>query len=316
MSGPTLFEFRPYHKGLKLNLKMTTATPWNNLKTKEVLLRLLEDFENITKELIEGIASVAAQRGPVQQLSSAVTQIFDKIIEKNKEIQDTIRIGEEQIARQHHIVRARDEIAKMDQEILQLQSQLKEAESTLSNALFEAKRKLTVLKEAGRGAISSEDLIKYAFRISSSNSVESPPDWVPGDPRRPYPLDLEMRCGFLGQIMQEEGKMAAPHILNESNAAAQVENKQTEHIETKAESLSDQEGKFFKSSTTAWPSSDLGNPVVYSQIDQMQKEPSYTMISANAVQPREIFNGGQPSTRTDDVEFMSSFSDSSSSESP
>ncbi len=123
---------------------MTTATPWNNLKTKEVLLRLLEDFENITKELIEGIASVAAQRGPVQQLSSAVTQIFDMIIEKNKEIQDTIRIGEEQIAKQHHIVRARDEIAKMDQEILQLQSQLKEAESTLSNALFEAKRKLTV----------------------------------------------------------------------------------------------------------------------------------------------------------------------------
>ena len=31
-----------------------------------------------------------------------------------------------------------------------------------------------------KAAVSSEDLIKFAFRISSSNAVEAPPDWQPG----------------------------------------------------------------------------------------------------------------------------------------
>ena len=39
------------------------------------------------------------------------------------------------------------------------------------------------------------------------------------------------------------------------------------------------------------------------------------MVSANAVQPQNIFNGGQGPTNADDVEFMSSSSDSSSSDS-
>ena len=66
------------------------------------------------------------------------------------------------------------------------------------------------------GAVSPEDLIKYAHRISQSCSVVSPVGWqisechrrveladhllIAGDPRRPFPQDIEMRRGFLGQL--------------------------------------------------------------------------------------------------------------------
>ena len=45
----------------------------------------------------------------------------------------------------------------------------------------------------------SEELIKYAHKISSSHAVAAPYNWEQGDPRRPYPIDLEMRQGLLCQ---------------------------------------------------------------------------------------------------------------------
>lgn len=67
--------------------------------------------------------------------------------------------------------------------------------------------------------MSPEDLIKYAHRISQSSSVVSPVGWqigeqshrcgmkadltspsLAGDTRRPFPQDIEMRRGFLGQL--------------------------------------------------------------------------------------------------------------------
>ena len=70
--------------------------------------------------------------------------------------------------------------------------------------------------------MSSEELIKYAHRISASNAVSAPHNWQQGivqarrgrnksfftmynyflnsgDPRRPYPTDVEMRIGLLGR---------------------------------------------------------------------------------------------------------------------
>ena len=45
----------------------------------------------------------------------------------------------------------------------------------------------------------SEDLIKYSHKISASNAVCAPLSWRQGDPRRPYPTDIEMRGGFLAR---------------------------------------------------------------------------------------------------------------------
>ena len=55
------------------------------------------------------------------------------------------------------------------------------------------------IERAKDNPVSSEELIKYSHRISASNAVCAPLTWQQGDPRRPYPTDIEMRLGFLGR---------------------------------------------------------------------------------------------------------------------
>jgi mediator of RNA polymerase II transcription subunit 4 len=75
--------------------------------------------------------------------------------------------------------------------------QLNEAERILSTALYQSKQKLNLIKKANKRPVFSEDLIRYAHNISSQHSVASPYDWNVGDPRRPYPTDLQMRQSLL-----------------------------------------------------------------------------------------------------------------------
>lgn len=51
-----------------------------------------------------------------------------------------------------------------DQEINQLQKQLKEAEQILSTAIFQARQKLASIAKANKHPVSSEELIKYAHK--------------------------------------------------------------------------------------------------------------------------------------------------------
>ena len=78
-----------------------------------------------------------------------------------------------------------------------LTTQLKEAESLLSSTVYQAKQKLENISRAN--PVLSEELIKYSHKISASNAVCAPLNWQQGDPRRPYPTDLEMRGGFLAR---------------------------------------------------------------------------------------------------------------------
>lgn len=69
--------------------------------------------------------------------------------------------------------------------------------SQKSTALYQSKQKLNLIKKANKRPVFSEDLIRYAHNISSQHSVASPYDWNVGDPRRPYPTDLQMRQSLL-----------------------------------------------------------------------------------------------------------------------
>lgn len=56
------------------------------------------------------------------------------------------------------------QVDEQDQEINQLQKQLKEAEQILSTAIFQARQKLTSIAKAKKRPVSSEELIKYAHK--------------------------------------------------------------------------------------------------------------------------------------------------------
>lgn len=46
--------------------------------------------------------------------------------------------------------------------------------------MFEAKKKLESIKKAEERAVTAEELIRFAHRISASGAVAAPPTWAPG----------------------------------------------------------------------------------------------------------------------------------------
>ena len=50
----------------------------------------------------------------------------------------------------------------------------------------------------------------------------APLTWVPGDPRRPYPADLEMRSGLLGQMNNPSTNGVNGHLPGDALAACRL----------------------------------------------------------------------------------------------
>ncbi|KAK3754193.1 hypothetical protein RRG08_028158 [Elysia crispata] len=158
--------------------------------TRQKLHSIVDDMELISKELIEQLAMPKAQR------RSDAEDLMQLLIEKDGELKETLKIAEAQEKVQKVMDSLRAEVNKRDVEVRQLQRALKEAETIMATSVYQAKQKLAAVRQAQANKVSSEELIKYAHRISASNAVAAPPTWVPGDPRRPYPTDLEMRHSF------------------------------------------------------------------------------------------------------------------------
>jgi mediator of RNA polymerase II transcription subunit 4 len=110
------------------------------------------------------------------------------------------KVADEQAEIDRKMTELQGEVSKHDQDIQMLQKHLKEAETLLSTALYQARMKLEQISKAQQHSVNSEDLIRFAHRISSTNAVAAPTTWQPGDQRRPFPTDLEMRMGLLARL--------------------------------------------------------------------------------------------------------------------
>ncbi|XP_020614593.1 mediator of RNA polymerase II transcription subunit 4-like [Orbicella faveolata] len=277
--------------------------------TKDVINDILDDYEKLTKELFESLSAVSLYRTTKQDASSGDTaKAVDQLIAKDKELQVAIKQVQEQQARQQEIQTVKEEILKKDQEILSLESQLKEAEKLLSQALFQAKKKLSAINQADKGMVSSEDLIKYAHRISSSNAVEAPVSWMPGDPRRPYPQDIEMRSGLLGRLMEGVPSETDQPVTGDSTLQELMQpSVSASHVSQPVSGLGLTNGQ---ASSFSWQSH-----LSTGQSSSLQHDTSSSLdIIANNL-TKEVTNGRQEQG-VDEVEFMSSSSSSSSSDSP
>uniref|UniRef100_H2ZJR4 Mediator of RNA polymerase II transcription subunit 4 n=1 Tax=Ciona savignyi TaxID=51511 RepID=H2ZJR4_CIOSA len=133
-----------------------------------------------------------------------IGQLTDLLLQKNKKLSDLTDVARKQQQLEVKIKATRAEIATKDMEIKCLQKHLKAAEQLLGTALHQAKDKLSSFDRANKGSVMSEDIIKYAHKISASCSTAAPLNWTPGDQRRPYPQDIEMKCGWLGQLNNSE----------------------------------------------------------------------------------------------------------------
>ena len=124
--------------------------------------------------------------------------ITELLVHKDEQLKAALKVAAEQGEVEQEIEEVKAQLDEQDTQVKNLQKQLKEAESLLSNTIYQAKQKLESVSKAK--PVLSEDLIKYSHKISASNAVAAPPNWQQGDPRRPYPTDIEMRGGFLSRI--------------------------------------------------------------------------------------------------------------------
>ncbi|KAK0179214.1 hypothetical protein PV327_008027 [Microctonus hyperodae] len=177
--------------------------------TRDVLLSLVDDIELIAKEMIE---NTIAQKH--LKLSSADhAQLTELLVMKNDELKSMLKQAAEQEQINLKMESLKAEVERQDQNIQQLQRQLKEAEQILATAIYQAKQKLQSIARANKKSVPSEELIKFAHKISASNAICAPLTWQQGDPRRPYPTDIEMRLGYLGRLsdLPLNGTMLGSH---------------------------------------------------------------------------------------------------------
>jgi len=189
--------------------------PPSNISTGELLLTIIDDIGLISKEIIENCIAMKHQK----LCGAEQVYLTELLVSKDNELKETLKSASEHALINQKMDVLKAEVDKLDQDIQQLQKQLKEAEQILATAIFQAKQKLQSINKASRRPVSSEDLIKFAHRISASNAVCAPLTWQPGDPRRPYPTDLEMRLGFLGRSndMPLNG-----HVLQQANTLGEM----------------------------------------------------------------------------------------------
>ncbi|KAG5670905.1 hypothetical protein PVAND_001134 [Polypedilum vanderplanki] len=165
----------------------------HNLSTRDRLLSVIDDIEIISKEIIENLMA------PKHQKTHDYLQLVDLLVLKDNELKQLLKLAAEQEKIYEKINALKEQVGKYDNEINQLQKHLKEAEQILSTAIFQAKQKLASIAKANENPVQSEELIKYAYRISASHAISAPNTWQQGDLRRPYPTDFETRQGFLGK---------------------------------------------------------------------------------------------------------------------
>lgn len=155
------------------------------------------------RELFETLLTPKPQRQEAGHVMDH-SQLADLLVVKDTELKCLLKEASEQEEIQKKCDLLKSEVDKQDEHLLLLQKHLKDAEHILATAIYQAKQKLGLINKANERPLSSEELIKYAHRISSCHAVAAPHNWEQGDPRRPYPTDVEMRSGHLGQINNDQ----------------------------------------------------------------------------------------------------------------
>ncbi|RMC07137.1 hypothetical protein DUI87_16593 [Hirundo rustica rustica] len=158
--------------------------------TRERLLAALEDLELLARELIEILAISRNQKLPQPGEES---QILELLIQRDGEFQELMKLAVDQGKIHHEMQLLEKVVEKRDNDIQQLQKQLKEAEHILATAVYQAKEKLKSIEKARKG-----------------------------DPRRPYPTDLEMRSGLLGQMNNPSTNGVNGHLPGDALAAGRL----------------------------------------------------------------------------------------------
>ncbi|KRZ06420.1 Mediator of RNA polymerase II transcription subunit 4 [Trichinella zimbabwensis] len=162
------------------------------------VLDVIDDLELICRQVSE-ILTVSKESRP-HHGDFKLSDLIELFKVKEDRLEELLKVAKTQTERQRLIDALESEIAVRDEYIERLRNCLIESESTLTNAIFQANLKLKSIAQSEMRKVSPEEVIRYAHRISAAYSVSAPLNWQVGDIERPFPLDIEMRSGWLARV--------------------------------------------------------------------------------------------------------------------
>lgn len=170
------------------------------LSTKDNIKNLIDDIEQLSKELILQTFETSKSRhqASASESQNDLLEITKQIIHKQNQLNNYLSIANEQQALYSKIHQVKDGLVKSDSDIKSLLLYLKEAEQVLSSAVYQSKLKLDMIKKSK--PLPSDVIIRYAHKISSEFGVCCPENWGGDNPYRPYPTDADMRRGWLAKL--------------------------------------------------------------------------------------------------------------------
>lgn len=183
----------------------------SNLGTRRKLELLLQEMDTICREIISQVYN-----SPSTTNNNLDTQtLIDMFIERQGYLTQQIHIVRQQQELERQLQIKRDEILKCDRALRCLQTYLLQAVQVLSSAVYQAREKLSNIRRAK--TFPSETIIRYAHQLASCYSTIAPDNWQQGDIRRPYPTNIDMRRGLLGQISEQTLQQQQQQQLNIQN---------------------------------------------------------------------------------------------------
>ncbi|OQV13466.1 putative Mediator of RNA polymerase II transcription subunit 4 [Hypsibius exemplaris] len=200
------------------------------LSTKHKMLAVLDEVELIYESLLSLLASqpavaadptansyLSAAKIPVnpepmypEEFEKAIIELAELLAERQIDFTKLAANAQKEVEMNVAIQALVVESDRLKEQVIALQLRLKEAEQVLASALHAARQKTDTIKAADEAQLTLDEIIRYAHRISVGFSASAPPNWLPGDPRRPYPTDLEMRAGILARQLDNNQGIPPP----------------------------------------------------------------------------------------------------------
>ena len=165
------------------------------LGTRRKLELLLQEMDTICREVIVHL------HNPSSPANLDTQTLIDMFIERQDHLTGQMLVVREQEEFERQLQTKREEILKCDRALRCLQTYLLQAVQVLSSAVYQAREKLTNIRQAK--SFPSETLIRYAHQLATCYSTTAPENWQQGDTRRPYPTNVDMGRGLLARLSEQ-----------------------------------------------------------------------------------------------------------------
>merc|ERR1711934_154893 len=228
---------RTYRRGSVLTCAMTS--------TKSQADALINDLDCISRQIVDQAVNDGSNKTIVN--TTHQDKLFQLMNQTETRLNAKLETARQLVLLERKLQTTRERIHVRDRQLQIFLRRLKKSEQLLADALHQAKQKLKIIKTAEASNVSTDELIRYSYIISQAGAVAAPGDWTNGDVRKPFPTELEMRCGMLARFSENQTN----DNTNQTTDLTELTSKQKEIIQQIPPRQGDVEG--ILEQTKIWP---------------------------------------------------------------